>query len=386
MTLTAIFCPLPSMTNPGAVPDLSSVTAIRAAFEQRRPNRSAAEFTEEPSPEEFEAREGFARFLREAIPVVLGTTAADAPRAFSSWSAEQRAFLEELAKVPEEAHLNADSLSRSLSRLGAIDVGPEGDDRYLRRYVGLAQPTVLEAEVEGRPLWLSLRLCLMGRLEPGAWLRTTTGLDALERIDLARHATNDAYRLMRRWPLPRELTPELEREDATRLGELLLTLLEQVPEDALKSAISREEAAAVPNLTLVLLLSIAQVSAGKELTATAESLTTALSLFAHSTLGARLLRALPASRRRDLTQAIELTPHNLEGWVYLELLAPEDGQRAVVTALAGFKRAAKPAVAACFSALIQTFDEGARSQLRALVAIGSPNAKAIDAALTARGR
>ncbi len=364
--------------------DLSSVAAIRAAFDLRRPVRRAVEtpaFPEDPTPEEQETIEAFARFVRAAIPMVLGTKTADAPRALSSWSAEQRALLEEIARVPEEAHVHADSLSATLSKLGAIDVGPDGDERYLRRYVGLAEPSVLESEVDGRSLWLTLRLCLMGRLDRSVWLRDVAGLEGAARVDLARRATDDAYHLMRRWPLPHDITPEVEREDATQLYDLLLPMLEAVPAEEREAAISSEEAAQVPNLTAVLLLSVGPASRGEPITAKDESLVSALSLCTNGTIGARFLSSLPADRRSRLIHGIELAPYNLDGWGYLDLLSPEERQRAVIDALGGFKRAAKPSVVARFGQLVQSFDDAARAELRMLAAKGGPNAKAIEAAL-----
>jgi hypothetical protein len=372
------------MKQPETEPDLSSVASIKAAFDERRPAIEPAtdeSFPEDPTPEEQESIESFARFLRAAMPIVLGTEAAAAPRAFSSWSPEQRAFLEEIAKVPEEAHIDADSLSAMLSKLGAIDVGPNGDDCYLRRYVGLAQPSALESEVGGLPLWLTLRFCLMGKLDPDVWRQRVAGLGPSERLDLARRATMNAYQLMRRWPLPREITPEVEREDASRLYELLLPMLEPLTAAERKAAISSEEAAQVPRRTFVLLLSISQASHGEPITASPETLTAALTLFSNTTLGMRFLTSLPADERRALIQAIELMPNNLNGWSYLDLLDADDRQRAVIETLAGFKRPAKSSVANHISKLIQSFDDPARAELRKLIANGGPNAKAIEAAL-----
>ena len=133
---------------------------------------------------------------------------------------------------------------------------------------------------------------------------------------------------------------------------------------------------------MVLPLTVAKEGAELEkLTASVESLTTALTLFTNTAIGTRLLRSLPADRRRELIHAIELMPHNLDGWAYLELLEPGEKQRAVIDALAGFKRAAKPNVGAQISQLIQSFDDAGRSELRKLAAKGGPNAKVIEAAL-----
>lgn len=369
---------------PEPEPDLSSVAAIRAAFEQRRPAIKEVgndDFPKLSTPEEYEKTKAFGRFIRAAIATVLGTNPADAPRALSSWSAEQRALLEEIAKVPEEAHINAGSLGAMLSSLGAIDIGANDDDRLLRRYAGLAERSVLESEVDGRPLWLSLRLCLMGKLERSTWLESVADLALRERIDLAKRATNNAYQLLRRWPLPTDITPEIEQKDATQLYELLLPVLEPISAEEREAAISSEERAEIPNFELVLLLSLGQASHGEPLTANVESLTSALTLFSNTTIGVRFLTSLPADRRRELIEAIELFPHNLRGWAYVELLEPGDKQRKVISALASFARAAKSNVAARVSQLILTFDDAARAELLELAAKGGPNAKVIEAAL-----
>lgn len=268
-----------------------------------------------------------------------------------------------------------------LSRLGAIDVGPPDDDRLLRRYAGLSKPSVLESEVDGRPLWLSLRLCLMGKLDRNTWSKSVADLDGRARIDLAKRATDNAYQLMRRWPLPRDITPEIEHQDATQLYDLLLPMLEPMSSKEREAAISSEQRAEIPNFELVLLLSLGQASHGEPLTANVESLTSALTLFSNNTIGMRFLTSLPADRRRELIEAIELVPHNLRGWAYVELLEPGDRQRVVISALASFTRAAKQNVLVHVSQLIQTFDDAARGELRKLAAKGGPNAKVIEAAL-----
>jgi len=181
-----------------------------------------------PSPEEREQKEAYARFVRAAVPTVLGAERADAPRAFASWSPEQRALLEEIAKVPYEANINAGTLSGMLAKVGATNLGPGEDDRFLRRYVGLAEPGVLESEVQGRPLWLWLRLCLMGKLDREALLGSVAGLNDRARVELAKRAADNAYQLTRRWPLPGDITPAIEDEDATQLFELLLPVLEPI--------------------------------------------------------------------------------------------------------------------------------------------------------------
>jgi hypothetical protein len=369
---------------PESVPDLSSVAGIKATFEQLRPPIKAADkngFVEAPTPEEYEKIKAFAGFIRAAIPVVLGTNPADAPRAFSSWSAEQRALLEEIARVPEDAHINSGQLSATLTRLGAIDIAPRGDDRYLFRYAGLAKPSVLEAEVDSRPLWLTLRLCLMGKLDLSEWRKSVADLDGAMRVDFAKRATSNAYQLMHRWPLPVDLTTEIELEDATQLYNLLLPMLDPLSAEERKTAILSEEAESFPNFELVLLLSVGQATAQEPITAKPESLTSALTLFTNTTIGTRFLSALPPDKRRELIKGIELMPHNLDGWAYLDLLDPGDRHRAVIETLASFKRAARSDVAAHFSKLIQTFDDVARAELRKLAEKGGPNAKAIETAL-----
>jgi|GEM_PF-2082523 len=363
-----------------AVPDLSSVSAIRAAFEQLRPATKPAgrDIRVRPSPEEREQKEAYARFVRAAVPTVLGAERADAPRAFASWSPEQRALLEEIAKVPYEANINAGTLSGMLAKVGAINLGPGEDDRFLRRYVGLAEPGVLESEVQGRPLWLWLRLCLMGKLDREALLGSVAGLDDRARVELAKRAAGNAYQLTRRWPLPGDITPAIEDEDATQLFELLLPVLEPISANERELAISREQAAKVKNPGLVLLLSFGQARHGETVTGNDETLTSALRL--STALGMRFLTALPAHRRLELIEAIQLAPNNLDGWPYLDLLERGDKQRVVLRTLARFDRPAKPNVGARISELIRTFDSAALAELRTLAEKGGPNAKLIEAA------
>lgn len=60
------------MKQPETEPDLSSVASIKAAFEERRPAIKPATdegFPEDPTPEEQQSIEAFARFLRGAIPI-----------------------------------------------------------------------------------------------------------------------------------------------------------------------------------------------------------------------------------------------------------------------------------------------------------------------------
>ncbi len=365
--------------------DLSSVQAIREAFARRRPSppppMQEDAFPDEPSPEERAKIEELARFVRGAIPQVLGREGTRTPRAFSSWSAEQRAFLEEIANVPEELHLDAGTLSDTLRAHGALDVGPPDDDRFLRRYVGLATPTILESEVGGRPHWLWLRLRLMGEIEHAAWWESVAALTAPERIELVKRATDNAYQLMRCWPLPRDITPESEHRDATQLYELALLLLESSSAREREQAITHELATDRPNESLVLLLSIGQAGRGEPVCADDASLVGALSLFTNATLGARLLQLVSDDHRRVLIEGIELFPHNPWGWDYLDLLSVPDRQRVLLAALASFRRAVKPGIAKRIAQHVRSFDDAGRAELRALAQRGVPNATVIVAAL-----
>jgi hypothetical protein len=365
--------------------DLSSAQAIREEFARRAPAppppMPEEGFPDDPSPEEMEKIESFARFVRAAIPEVLGRERAPRPRAFSSWSPEQRVFLEEIAKVPEESHLDAGTLSDMLRARGALDVGSPDDDRFLRRYVGLATPTILEVEVGGRPHWLSLRLRLMGELDDGAWNESVSALTASEPVELAWRATDNAYQLMRRWPLPRDLTPEHEHHDATQLYDVLSPLLESLSAAQREAAITKELTSARPNGTLVLLLSIGQAGRGEPLVADDESLRSALMLFTSATVGRRFLTLLSEERRCALIEGMELTPHNLRGWDYLDLLSAFDRQRVLLRAFESFPRAVKPGIATRVAQHVRSFDDAGRTELRALIARGGPNAKMLTAAL-----
>jgi len=233
--------------------------------------------------------------------------------------------------------------------------------------------------VQGRPLWLWLRLCLMGKLARDAFLGSVAGLDDSARVELAKRATDNAYQLMRRWPLPGDITPAIEDEDATQLYDLLLPVLEPISAKEREAAISREQEAKVKNPGLVLLLSFGQASHGEPVTAKNETLKSALRL--STALGMRFLTALSAIGRLELIEAIQLVPNNLDGWPYLELLEQSDRQRVVLTTLARFDRPAKPNVGAHISELVRTFDSAAHAELRKLAEQGGPNAKLIEAAL-----
>ena len=366
------------------LPDLSSPEAIRAAFAQRRPPPAvmgADGFSEDPTPEVEAQIESFARFVRAAIPIVLGTEPVDAPRALSSWSAAQRALLEEIVKVPEHQHLDSGTLSDALRDVGAMDIGSPDDDRLLRRYVGFATPSVLETEVEARPVWLWLRLCLMGRIDRATWEHVVAGLSSSERIELASRATDNAYQLMRRWPLPLDLTPEHEHDDATRLYDLVLPLLESLSTAEREEAIAKELAVDRPNGALILLLSIGQASRGEGLGADDDTLRSELMLFTNATVGTKFLLLLSDERRGALIEGMPLVPHNVWGWDYLALLSTPDRQRVLLAALASFRRPVKPGIATRVAQHVRSFDERGRAELRALAAQGGPNAKMLEAAL-----
>lgn len=90
--------------------------------------------------------------------------------------------------------------------------------RRLGRYVGLGERTVLEEERSGRPIWLWLRLVLLGR-----WRAIVATLSGGEGVALVTEVLQGAYALLR---APEEamaaaLGPVLERIDAPTLRDAI---------------------------------------------------------------------------------------------------------------------------------------------------------------------
>jgi hypothetical protein len=334
-----------------------------------------------PTPEELDELRSFGTFVRDAVDSLLGRDVADAPRPLSSWTPEQRTLLEEIAKTPYELHLNAGDLSRILRSRGAFGMGGRDDDRYLARYVGLREPSALEAEVDDRPLWLWLRLHLMGRVSDEQWQAATRGLSASERFDLARRALGNAYQLMRRWPLP-TITPAVEREDATTLQNVLIPCLDATSTGELEAELEREvgrsDVAVGQVVVLCLLLARRGVALPGQVT---PHLTFALKLVTCIGTGRQLFALLSPERRLEILESLKLTWFNKGGWLYVDLLEPGDRARLVTEALASFDKPCRPEVARCVTELIRGLDPSLHDGLRAVAAGQGPNAKLITDAL-----
>jgi hypothetical protein len=354
--------------------DVRDADTLRAAFARLRPQRK-----------DRAALRRFGTFVRAAVAAVLGTDAADEPRAFATWNPLQRALLQLIAETPYELHLNAGDLGRKLETLGAIGMGGTDDDRYLARYAGLRESSALEREVGGRPLWLLLRLHLMGRLPIEAWIAATARLDAAQRVDLARRALDNAYQLMRRWPLPHDVSKTVEREDAPKLQLALVPVLAALTTGDLEQALDHEIGERIVVDSFIVVLAVLLLERDQELRAELDAaIGDALSLQTNVELGRRLLARLPPARRAALVEHVGLVPYNLDGWLYLDLLEPGDRARIVARALAGSKHACQQPVAAILRALVLQLDDASCEPLRVLAATEGPNAELIAAALAER--
>ncbi|HWB74776.1 MAG TPA: hypothetical protein VG755_07465 [Nannocystaceae bacterium] len=362
-------------SRPDVEADVRTAEAIRAAFARNLPAIAERDLTQPltlPSDEEWAAKETFTLFVWACVDALFDTTPAERPRAFSEWSAEQRALLEELAKLPAAVLINAGDLSDRVMEAGAMTVEAE-DPRYLLRYVGLVEPGPLERVVDERPLWLWLRLCLMGKVSSTEWSRAANDLDAAARIELARLAVENAYQLLRRWPFPRDITPAQEDEDTASLFEALVPVLAAVDDAMIAKTIRAEAEREHPNGALVVLLATMLVERGGELAAECDdALVDALPLY--SPHGRRLVMRLAPARRSAIVSRMEPVAHNARGfWTYADLLEPEDRDVQITTALSTFTRRCKAEVAARVKELVRDMSAATRAELRARTADG-PNA------------
>lgn len=356
--------------------ELETPETIEAAFSRWRP-AGKAESTRDQI-------EQFAIFVRSAVAEVFGAQVAARPVAFSAWGPREQALLREIAKTPYELHLNAGDLGRRLAAVGAMSLGAGEDDRYLRRYVGLCAPTPLEAEFEGRPLWLWLRLHLMGEVARDEWTECVACLDPEARPEFARRALDNAYQLTRRFPMPGNLSQEVEREDTTHLTRALLPMVASVAPDRAEGAIAAERSARPSSPGLVLLLSLSLAERGAELASEHDDLLAdALDLQSHAGIGRQLLELLSPERRESLVRRIRLRPHNISGWIYLDLLTPTAAGEILVSSLREFNRACVPEVAAYLRALLSHVDAAAKRSFGAIASEDGPNAATLKAALGA---
>lgn len=367
--------------------DLSTPEKVRAAFARMRPDVPvplAGARPRQPSPEEHDKLRQFGQFVRDALTALfVSDPAPEAPRAPSTWAPEQRALLEEIAATPQHLHLNAGDLGRALERIGAVGLGPSNDG-YLARYVGQAPSTALERVIDDKPLWLWLRLHLMDKIAPEAWLDAARGLTVGERLELVKLATNNAYQLSRRWPLPSGLTTEIEREDATRLYDAVLPLLEPIPTPVCEAHLTDEAKRAPPALGLALLLAVVLAERSVPFSEGVEdTLVGALELFSNVTFGRRLLEALHAAQRLALVERLELTYYDATPWAYLPVLDQPTRAKLVVVALSNFRQGCTPDVATQVRSVIATLDGSGREALREVAARNVPNAKLIEDGLAA---
>jgi hypothetical protein len=352
-----------------------TAATIHAAFARSIPAIAEPDLTQQrqlSTDAERTAKETFMLFVWACVDDLFDTTPAERPRAFSEWSAQQRALLEEMAKLPAHVLINAGDLSDRIMRVGAMSMVPN-DPRYLLRYVGFVEPGPLERVVDGRPLWLWLRLHLMGTVSRDEWTRAAVDLDAAQRIGLAGLAVENAYQLLRRWPFPRDITPTQESEDTASLFEGLMPVLSAVDDAAVAKTIRAEAKREHPNGALIVLLATVLVERGGTLDPECDdALAEALPLY--SVHGRRVVSHLSEARRSALVSRMEPVAHNARGfWEYVDLLEPEDRDAQITTALAAFERPCRAAVAARVKALVREMSTATRAELRERTAHG-PNA------------
>lgn len=375
---------------PDVTEEVRSEDTLRAAFEKRLPQIAPDDLTaplELPGDDDWAAQEAFTLFVRACVEALFPDVPAEVPCTFLSWNPVQRALLTELAKLPAAVLINAGDLSDRILRVGAMSM-VSGDERYLLRYVGLVAPGPLEQEVEGRPLWLWLRLHLMGRVTREAWQAATATLEDGARLELSRLAVNNAYQLLRRWPFPTGITPTQENEDTASLFDGVLSVLQPLSDRAARETVRAEVGKPYPDGAMLLLLSLLLLEREAGLPgheadiaeACEAALTRAVELY--PTHGRRLLLALAPERRSSLMSRMEPVPHNVRGfWTHVELIDAAERSALVTAALSGFKRTCSPPVAARVKELVRGFGREQRAGLRAVAAGKGPNALLVAEAL-----
>jgi hypothetical protein len=142
---------------------------------------------------------------------------ADEPLAQSALTPAQRAFLVELCGVDPRAFTNRGLLDRALERYGLPDWGTQ-----LARFVGETEPGPADDEVEGAPLWLWVRRCLLGYVSQDELVAHMSTLSVEDGIAVAVDLSTAPYALWRRWPHPGILTPDEEAHDEQQLLELIV--------------------------------------------------------------------------------------------------------------------------------------------------------------------
>lgn len=360
---------------PDVAADVLTAATIHAAFARSVPAIAERDLTERPklsTDEERAAKETFTLFVWACVDALFDTSPAERPRAFFEWSAEQQALLEEMAKLPAQVLINAGDLSDRIMKAGAMSMVPK-DPRYLLRYVGLVEPGPLERVVDGRPLWLWLRLCLMETVSRDEWTRAAIDLEAAERIELASLAVENAYQLLRRWPFPRDITPAQESEDTASLFEGLIPMLSAVDDAMVAKTIRAEAEREHPNGALMVVLATMLVERGGTLAPEVDGVLVE-DLPLYEVHGRRLVMRLSEARRSAIVSGMEPVAHNARGfWTYADLLEPAERNPLILAALAAFTRPCRDEVAAYVKALVREMSTPALAELRERTADG-PNA------------
>lgn len=343
--------------------------ATTAVTVPESPAAVRALFSRLPKRDDFDALKAFTREVWASVDAILGTRAAKEPLAFTAFNPLQRALLEALAGLPAVAQLNADTSSAKLEKVGAIGLDLDGGEKLLTRYVGRCKRSVLEDEVDGRPLWLWLRLRLMGKVTEKAWQGATSALAGKKRIELARLAFDGAYNLARRWPLPRAITPKTEAEDAAALVSALKPLLNDLTSAELGLAVKN----APPELLVLAALLLAE--RGEPVPARLDgALKEAMNLSTCTTMARELVARLPASRREKLVGSVELVAYDPTPWRLLGQLDVPARSVLVLEALQAFKMECRPAVVEELKAVLPALDDAAR---KALAKLKGPNARVV---------
>ncbi len=319
----------------------------------------------------------FRAFLSEATRQLFGEPPADRPCAFTEWSPIQQAFLIEVAQTPMMSIVNSGSLGRLLTNVGAMTIGGDRDDLYLKRYCGLCEPTALERQVQGRPVWLWLRLRLMGEVSAEDLGPVVALLSDDERLDVARRALDNAYHLTRRFPLPFDVTIDVERVDVAATVDALSPVVAAASEATLLDWLATEEREDV-----ALLFALAILDRGVALPKTSNAiLASALSYRTLELPASKVLAALEESRQLALVASLSLKWFNLDGWTHLTAINPAAAGKVLVANLRRFDTECRPNVSAQVAELLLHVDEPSRAAIAKLANGDGPNAAMLRAAL-----
>lgn len=150
------------------------------------------------------------RFITEAF----GEGPVPEPRTAGEITPAQRALLVELLEIGFTTFVGG--IDRALEAVGVF-----GDPNALRRLLGLSPPGPLDREVEGAPLWQTLRRVQEAMIDEARWVEATAALSPTEILAVCEDAANGAYKLSAPWP---RRTDGLAEYSARRLRLLARTI------------------------------------------------------------------------------------------------------------------------------------------------------------------